>query len=82
MPLKATKSRMTLTGDVVVDDAETLYGWLASHKKATVSCAGVHHLHTAVLQALAAAPRPIAPLPNDPFLAECIRQLTPKAKEN
>lgn len=82
MPLKAAKSRMTLSGDVVVDDAETLFGWLSSHPKGSVTCDGVNHLHTAVIQALAAAPRPVARFPADPFLAECIRQLTPKAKEN
>ena len=82
MPLKAAKSRMTLVGDVVVDDAETLYGWLSANPKGSVACDQAGHLHTAVLQALAAAPRPITKLPQDPFLAECIRQLTQKAKEH
>lgn len=83
MPLKATKNRMTLSGDVVVDDAETLYGWLASHPKATVTCDNVTHMHTAVLQALAARPRPVTTPPTDPFLAECMRQLDlPKAKDS
>lgn len=82
MPLKATKTRMTLSGDVVVDDAETLYGWLAAHPKGSVTCDQVTHMHTAVLQALAALPRPVISPPTDPFLAECMRQLNlPKAKE-
>lgn len=82
MALKLSKSKAELTGEVVVDDAEALYQWLAAHPKGSVSLGKLTHMHTAVVQALAAAPRPITAMPADPFLAQCLRQLTAQQQDN
>jgi hypothetical protein len=75
MPVEFKKNRVYLVGEVVVDDAETLFAWLVSHSSAQVDASEASHLHAAVLQAIAASRRPIAKMPADPFLAACLRQL-------
>ncbi|MBB4066071.1 hypothetical protein [Gellertiella hungarica] len=82
MPLKLTKKKAELSGDVLVDDAETLFHWLAAHAGGTVVFDRLTHMHTAVLQALAARPGRLKALPDDPFLADCLRQLTSQKQEN
>ncbi|SMC72714.1 hypothetical protein [Rhizobium sp. RU36D] len=75
MALKFGKSRVELTGEVVVDDAETLFGWLTTNTKAQVDASKATHIHAAVLQALVAGKGQISKMPQDPFLADCIRQI-------
>lgn len=76
MPIKIKKNRVDLVGEVAVDDAESLFAWLVSHPRAQVDASQATHLHTAVLQAIAANARQVSGLPSDPFLADCISQLT------
>lgn len=75
MTLKTAKSRMDLTGDVTVDEAETIFAWLSANPKATVNCSAANHMHTAVFQALAASKCKVSKVPDDSFSAECMRQL-------
>jgi hypothetical protein len=82
MPLKLTKSKAELSGEVVVDDAEDLFRWLSSHPKGKVAAARAAHMHTAVLQAVVAGRAATADRPADPFLAECFRQLLPQEQDH
>jgi hypothetical protein len=75
MPVKFKKNHVSLVGEVVVDDAESLFAWLTSHATAQIDASEASHLHAAVLQAIVASRRPITNMPADPFLATCLRQL-------
>ena len=81
MPLKLTKTKADLSEDVVVDDAEDLFRWLSTHPKGKVSVGRATHMHTAVIQALAAAQVGLSDRPSDAFLAECLRQLLPQEQD-
>lgn len=66
---------MTLSGHCTVEDAELLFGWLLDHKDGGLDLGDVTHLHTAVLQAIAATPNRITRVPADPFTRELVAQI-------
>lgn len=68
MPIESRKSLATCSGVCSVEEAETLLGWLQDHPKGKLSLKSCEHLHTAVLQVLIAAGRPLKHLPDDAFL--------------
>lgn len=74
MPIKLTKKKVVLSGECVVDDAEALLRWLADNQQCQIDLSAATHLHTAVLQALAATHRTITKNATDPFLSACIHQ--------
>lgn len=76
MALVSSDHGMALTGHCTVEDAEPLFGWLLDHRDAALDLGEATHLHTAVLQAIAATQNPIARAPSDPFLRDLVAQLT------
>jgi hypothetical protein len=75
MPVTLTKKKAILSGQCDVDDAETLFRFLAENEKAQVDLSEATHLHAAIYQALAATKRRISKHPEDAFVASCIDQL-------
>ena len=71
---------MALSGHCTVEDAEQLFGWLLANRQGALDLGEVTHLHTAVLQAIAATPNPITRAPSDPFMRDLVAQL--KSFEN
>jgi hypothetical protein len=61
-----------LEGACPVEDAETLIGLLQQSAGATVDLQECGHLHTAVVQALLAASRPVRGAPADDFVRNWI----------
>lgn len=68
---------MALSGHCTVEDAEQLFGWLLENRDGALDLGEVTHLHTAVLQAIAATQNPIARAPTDPFMRDLVAQLKP-----
>ena len=72
MPLQLDDQLAVLTGNVGVEDAEPLAGWLRQNPGGAVDLGACTHLHTAALQALASARPRIAVAPGDAFLSAWI----------
>ena len=80
MPARLDDDRLFLSGVVSIEEAEQLRDLLACHPHLTVDLAACEHLHTAALQVLLAARRPVASPPEDAFLAAWIvPELTARA---
>jgi hypothetical protein len=59
---------IVLAGDCPIEEAEVLLRYLAENRAAPVDWSGCDQAHTAVIQVLLAAPRPIMGLPRTDFL--------------
>ncbi|MCD7108037.1 hypothetical protein LRX75_03170 [Rhizobium sp. DKSPLA3] len=75
MTIRFLKTKAVLSGNCTVEEAEDLVQWLVNHPKAEVNMREVTHLHTASLQAIAAAGNRISALPDDPFCAQALQRL-------
>jgi hypothetical protein len=75
MPLRLARNRLHLDGDCGVEEALVLLEHLAGAKPPRVDMRRCTHLHTALLQVLAACrPRHLVP-PEDDFLARWVMPL-------
>lgn len=72
---RAPSGAIELVGDCVSEDAETLLGLLLAHPQAQVDWRGCEGAHTAVVQVLLAARRPVVGPPHDPFLRRWVEPL-------
>lgn len=68
MTAKYTKKSATLTGNIAVEEAETLVAWLRKTPDPAVNLAKAGHLHAAVLQVLMALKPRLLGEPEDPWL--------------
>ncbi len=68
MPVIGKRQTVHLEGVCSVEEAEELLAWLHKHPKGRVHMKECRHLHTAVVQVLLCARRPIAAPPEAPFL--------------
>ena len=79
MPLRLARSRLHLEGACGVDEALALLEQLSRPKPPRLDLRRCTHLHTALLQVLAAArPAGMVP-PDDAFLAGCLARLADPA---
>ncbi|MYL25107.1 hypothetical protein [Vreelandella massiliensis] len=78
MPIEFKRRSAIFTGACEVEEAETLHSWLLEQPKASLNLRHCEHLHTAMLQVILAAKLhasvKIDPPPNDPWLAQVLRQ--------
>ncbi len=68
MAVRYADERVVLSGVISVEEAETLCRLLCEHPGAAVDLGACQRLHTAALQVLLAARRPVAVPPQDVFL--------------
>lgn len=71
MPLLISENTVTVSGVVVVEDAEGLHQHLLKHPDCIMEFTSVEHLHAAVVQVLMAHGRP---LPANFFLSPSVTQ--------
>lgn len=64
-----------LAGPCGAEDAEPLLGLLLAHPEAAVDWTRCEGAHTAVVQLLLAAARPVRGPPRDPFLSQWVEPL-------
>lgn len=69
MPVTPRKKTVALTGACGAEEAETLQAWLVAHPAGAIDIAKCDALHTAVLQVVMAAGRPVRGTPADAGLA-------------
>lgn len=69
MPLQLLEQTAVLTGNVSVEDAESLTEWLRQAQDPAVDLGDCVHIHTAAFQALLSARPRIAVVPADEFLS-------------
>ncbi|HYG90436.1 MAG TPA: hypothetical protein VD978_29720 [Azospirillum sp.] len=69
MPIRFEDATVRFEGACGVEEALPLSDWLLAREDARVDLGACTELHTAVLQVLMAAKRPVTVAPTDPFLA-------------
>ncbi|MBK1665807.1 hypothetical protein CKO38_14890 [Rhodospirillum rubrum] len=72
MPIRTSKTTITIEGACTVEDALPLLEALQATPKAKVALKTCTHLHSAALQVLLALRPTILSLPEEPFLARWI----------
>jgi hypothetical protein len=75
MTVRFTKTKVVLSGNCTVEEAEQIAEWLSGNPKGELHLAEVTHLHAATLQVIAAAANGIATAPDDPFCASLLTKL-------
>jgi hypothetical protein len=73
MPIDVSDGVLILRDTVTVDDAESLREQLAAAPALGLDLGACSHLHTAALQVLMAAARPVRAWPADPVCARWMR---------
>lgn len=73
MPLELGEGHVRLVGEIRVDDAEELLGWMQDRDEPRVDLTACTYLHTANLQVLMAARAFVVGWPADPGLADWLR---------
>ena len=68
MSVRLNGNVIVLEGPCRVEDAEPLLGWLQADGSCVVDLTAAEHLHTAVVQVLLAAGRPLSGQPEGEFL--------------
>jgi len=72
MPIRFDEGRAILDGVCAVEEALPLLEFLQATPGAAIDLGGATLIHSAVLQVLAAAGRPLAVPPADPFVARLL----------
>lgn len=70
MTVRLDEGTIRLEGDCRADEAEALLELLLFHPNATIDWSGCHWAHTAVVQVLLAAGRPVSGIPEDAFIRQ------------
>lgn len=77
MPLEFKRNVAVFQGQVGVDEAETLLGWLQRHPAAVADLATCTHLHPANLQVMMAAALRVKAWPAEPVLRQWLQGALP-----
>lgn len=82
MPVEFKRNVAFFHGQVGIDEAEVLLGWLQQHPAAQADLAACSHLHPANLQVMMAAALRVKAWPADPVLRQWLQgALTTQANE-
>ncbi len=81
MSVRIEEGRIRLDGDCPVEDAESLLQRLQEHGSCPIDLRDCGRLHTAVIQVLFVAKRPIQGTPGNIFAAEWLLPQLPSADD-